>query len=524
MSWSNLQGQLINFDLRLEPINIVGLPGLQSYAFGQSDGKWLIAGGRLDGLHQRQPFASFDTSGNNKQIYVVDPILRRVWKTDISTLSITLQEQLSSTNMEFLQKGAYLYLIGGYGYHSSTASKLTFGQLTSIDVSGLIGAIISGGDIRPYFRSVSDERFAVTGGHLNMINGIFYLVGGQRFDGNYNPMGHPTYSQKYTNAIRKFSIEDDGKSLNITHFPEVTDAVQLHRRDYNAVAQILPNGEEGITAFSGVFQPNVDLPFLNCVNIDRNGYSVQQSFQQYYNHYHCAVLPLYDSKKNEMHSIFFGGIAQYYDNAGTLVQDNNVPFVKTIARITRSDNGRMAEYKMPLLMPGYLGASSEFIINDKIPHFDNHVLKLDQFTGDTVLVGYIFGGIRSDAPNIFNSSLGDGSDANSVVYAVTLIQDQSLNADDLNVQSIGNLAMQVYPNPGNGLINIRYFLSKPMRTKVMISNENGTILYQKNFRQRTRGFHDDQISLEEFGFFGPLWITIETPIENATQMLIIKQN
>ncbi len=63
-----------------------------------------------------------------------------------------------------------------------------------------------------------------------------------------------------------------------------------------------------------------------------------------------------------------------------------------------------------------------------------------------------------------------------------------------------------------------------MRTKVMISNENGTILYQKNFRQRTRGFHDDQISLEEFGFFGPLWITIETPIENATQMLIIKQN
>ncbi|MBK7883899.1 MAG: hypothetical protein IPJ81_08890 [Chitinophagaceae bacterium] len=51
--------QTTPFNISLEPITITGLGGLQSFAFGQYDGKWLIIGGRLDGLHRRQPFAAF---------------------------------------------------------------------------------------------------------------------------------------------------------------------------------------------------------------------------------------------------------------------------------------------------------------------------------------------------------------------------------------------------------------------------------------------------------------------------------
>ena len=100
------------------------------------------------------------------------------------------------------------------------------------------------------------------GGHLKKINNTFYLIGGNKFDGNYNPMGNPTYTQVYTDAIRKFNLTDNGTTITINHLPTITDATNLHRRDYNAVPQILPNGAEGITAFSGVFQPTVDLPFL----------------------------------------------------------------------------------------------------------------------------------------------------------------------------------------------------------------------------------------------------------------------
>ena len=38
-----------NYDVVLTPVNIAGLPGLHSYAFGQHNGKWLIIGGRKDG-------------------------------------------------------------------------------------------------------------------------------------------------------------------------------------------------------------------------------------------------------------------------------------------------------------------------------------------------------------------------------------------------------------------------------------------------------------------------------------------
>ncbi|MBK6445932.1 MAG: hypothetical protein IPF81_11780 [Bacteroidetes bacterium] len=62
-----------NFQLVIEEDTISGMPGLQSFVHAQVDGKWLLIGGRTDGLHQRQPFASFAVAGNNTNIYVVDP-------------------------------------------------------------------------------------------------------------------------------------------------------------------------------------------------------------------------------------------------------------------------------------------------------------------------------------------------------------------------------------------------------------------------------------------------------------------
>ena len=47
------------FQIALEPVNISGLGGIQAFAWGQYNGKWLIVGGRLDGLHQRQAFVIF---------------------------------------------------------------------------------------------------------------------------------------------------------------------------------------------------------------------------------------------------------------------------------------------------------------------------------------------------------------------------------------------------------------------------------------------------------------------------------
>jgi hypothetical protein len=288
------------------------------------------------------------------------------------------------------------------------------------------------------------------------------------------------------------------------------------------VPQILPNGAEGITAFSGVFQPTIDLPFLNCVNIDSTGYAVNNTFQQFYNHYHCAVLPLYSTSKNEMHNVFFGGIAQYYESAGVLVQDNNVPFVNTIARVTRDANGTMAEYKLPVDMPSLLGAGAEFMPIANVPQFNNEVFKLDDFTADSTLVGYIYGGISSTAANIFFTNTGTQSSASSQIFKVYVIKNSTVGIHNLNKQSNGTLKVQVFPNPNDGNFVVKFNLNKIAETKISIFSIDGKKIEERILTNLVLGENIFQRKIKNLELGGTYILTIETHYEKATQKIIIE--
>jgi hypothetical protein len=512
------------FQIAISPIAIDGLGGLQSYAWAQKEGKWLIIGGRLDGLHRRQPFAAFDVAGNNNQIIVVDVAKNKKWTAPLSVLPVAMQEQLSSTNMSFYQEGEYLYVIGGYGYSATAGDHMTYPNLCAIKIAEVIDAVENSSNYSSFFRQIHDTLFAVTGGYLNKIFDTYYLTGGQNFIGRYNPMGPnqgPGFIQEYTNAIRTFKINDNGNTIKITHLKEMIDATNLHRRDYNVIAQIMPNVQEGITAFSGVFQASVDLPYLNCVNIDSAGYTVNNSFSQYYNHYHCAHIPLYSASKNEMHNVFFGGIAQYHDSAGILVQDNEVPFVKTIARVTRNANGVMQEYKLPIEMPAYLGAGSEFIPIDNLPSYNNEVLKLDEIKGDSTLIGYIFGGINSSNANIFFTNTGTQSTASSQIFKVYLVNNKSVGIDQLNTQSTGTLHMQVYPNPSRGKLYIQFNLLSNTPVKITIQDELGKVVLDEMHTDFAQGENTFNTKIEHLNHAGSYFVTIETKTEKVTQKIIL---
>ena len=518
--------QKANFQVHLTPISVPSLCGIQSFAFAQHNGKWLLIGGRLDGLHQRQPFASFDLAGHNNQLIVVDPVTRQTWSKSISSLSSALQDHVKSTNAEFFQEGNTLYLVGGYGYSSAASDHTTFANLTAIDVSATINAVINNTSITSFFRQISDSKLQVTGGRLEKIYDTYYLVGGQKFIGRYNPMGPthgPGFIQEYTNEIRKFTISDNGTSLSINHLGEWRDTNQLHRRDYNVTPQIMPNGQEGLTAFSGVFQKNADIPFLNCVNIDSNGYVPNNTFSQYYNHYHCANIPLYSNYYSEMSTIFFGGIAQYYDNSGVLTQDNNVPFVNTIARVTRDVGGNMAEYKLPVTMPSLLGAGSEFIPVTSIPRYHNGVIKLDSLSTDTTLVGYIFGGISSTAPNIFFSNTGTQSSASNQLFEVRIIKGNTYSLPELNKQSTGTLKLVVFPNPNNGIFNIHYTLTQPSSIVIRILSSDGKIISERTVKNMPTGKHSFSEEIQEIRASGIYLVQLKTDYESTTQRIILSR-
>lgn len=477
------------YEVLLKEVSIPNLPGFHSYAFAQAEGKILLLGGRLDGLHARQPFNSFPNSQNNTNIYVIDIATESFWSSPLSSLSTNLQEQLQATNMNFHQEEDTLFIIGGYAYSASNNDHITFPFLTSVQVSGLINAIIDETSIVPYFKQIEDNTFAVTGGHLGKIDDEYLLVGGHRFDGRYNPMGNPTFTQTYTNKIQKFTINNSGTQLSFDNYSATTDAVHLHRRDYNLVPQIFSDGNEGYLISSGVFQINVDLPFLYPVEVRKDSYSPITSFSQYLSNYHSAIAAMYDNENNEMHQLFFGGMSQHYYDNETLVQDDAVPFVKTISLVTRKSDDSFHEYVLPIEMPNLEGASAEFIPNTNLEAYSNDVVKLNQIQGDTFTLGHILGGINSTSLNPFDANQTNTTSASSKIFEVQLIKkDSPIAIKEILLEK--TFDFEITPNPVSQELTLTFNLDNLVGVDYFISNTQGEMLSLKElFVKKGRNEH-----------------------------------
>ncbi|MEQ8324357.1 MAG: T9SS type A sorting domain-containing protein [Vicingaceae bacterium] len=494
------------YRISLEEVSVPNLPGLHSYAFAQYDGKWVLIGGRIDGLHARQPFNAFPANSNNTEIYVVDIQSKQVWSSSVNSLSTGLKEQLQSTNMNFFQSDSTLYIIGGYAFSVSKNDHMTFPNLTAVSVPGLIDAIMNNASITPYFEQITDTRFAVTGGQLGKIGATFYLVGGHQFDGRYNPMGHSTYTQTYSNQIRSFKINNGQGQLSISDYQSVTDAVHLHRRDYNLLPQIFPDGSKGYTMSSGVFQVTADLPYLYPIDIRASGHQPITDFNQYLSNYHCSSVSLYDSVSNAMHNLFFGGMSQYYYNNGNLIKDNQVPFVNTISRLSRSSDGSLNEYKVNTQMPGLKGSSAEFIPYHDLLDTDFDVIRMDYFEGDSIVLGHIFGGISSSMLNPFNSNQTSNTSADASIFKVTLIYDELASVSKLNGANPHRIS--VSPNPVREELQVRFDLANDADVDFMISNVSGQVVNKGSFDHCEKGSHSFMINTDSLKDAGTYILTV----------------
>jgi hypothetical protein len=496
MSTATFAQSNFDYSIALNPITINNFPGLHSFAHAQHNDKWLIIGGRKDGLHARQPFNAFPASQNNTDIYVVDINSRQFWSASVNVLPTSIKEQLQSTNMTYTQIEDTLHIIGGYAYAQSAQAYKTFDNLSTVTVSSLIDSIVNNGSITNSFKQISDSAFAITGSHLTYLKDRFYLVGGHRFDGRYNPMGGPSYTQKYSDQIRKFTVDNSGNQLSFSNYSTITDPVHLHRRDYNLLPQIFPNGEEGLMISSGVFQRNADLPYLYPVMINDSAINPITSFNQYLSNYHSANTALYDSSEKSMHSLFYGGMSQYYYQNGIRQQDNLVPFVKTISRVSRDSSGQMQEYKMAAEMPTLNGASAEFLQNLNIPHYENNVIKLGQLNNDTTVIGYIVGGIESPTLNPFSNNQTNTTSASTTIYQVLLIRNNAASLEQIDGKN--PYAVQVFPNPiADEKLNIHFQLEKVVSVDYLITNATGQIIQEGSLSNIKVGDNKQSIQIQK---------------------------
>jgi len=461
----------------------------QSYVYGQWNGKVYFFGGRTDGLHRRQPWATFNRAGFNDEMVVFDLTSKASYRSGLDISSSRIRDQLSSTNMSFCQNDNLLYVAGGYGYSSSDDDYLSFPQLLIIDLACIESCEDTDKGMDICINIVEHDAFRVAGGRLAVMDSVFYLVGGHNFQGRYNPMGPdhgPGFIQVYTMEVRRFIVESNNGIPSVTFMEPWRDEIYLHKRDYNLIPQMFPGGKKGLTAFSGVFRHNADLPFYQSVSMDESGYWHDEGFLQYLNHYHSAALGIYSDRTSSMYNLFFGGIAQFYFKGDVLIQDDDVPFVNTIGMVSRDENGIMKEFRLKDPMPALLGAGSELILMPGLPRFSNGVLNYDELDESRVFLGYIVGGIRSDAPNVFWTSEGDMSDASSTLLEVYLVRENE-EAPSLWEEVNKDYKLNVYANSENGVMYMDFRFRKKGAVTVRILDGDRKPLRIKQFNIETVG-------------------------------------
>jgi hypothetical protein len=284
-------------------------------------------------------------------------------------------------------------------------------------------------------------------------------------------MGHNTYAQSYTEEILPFTVSGTFPNLTISKLDPIVDTDELHRRDYNVTYMVDGSGYY-FNIWSGVFQKTANLPYLNAVEIRDTNLNSVLNFSQYLNHYHCPSLSLYGQDQGAMYTVFFGGIAQYYYSNGTMMQDNNVPFVNTIG-IVEKRAGAYSETKSSTTMPGLLGAGAEFFLDKEL--VQNHrILQADSIGTDTTWTGYIYGGISSPAANVFFGGMTNQSSASSTIYRVGLVRNSGLSLNEELPES--TLELLVAPNPSKELLMAQFRAVKNGTANYRVISPQGKVI------------------------------------------------
>lgn len=458
------------FEMELEDVTQDELPGLHSCAFGRWGDWWIAIGGRIGGLHGFFAVTGFPEDEANIKIRLLNPETGAELTYEVENLSGIFIDPLKATNPQYVQDSSHLYIVGGYGKDVLQNKFVTFSTLTSVDLPLLVAKMTAGQDPSPAFHQMESEHFQVCGAEMEKLGDWFYLVGGHNFSGLYSDNGVPTFTQEYTNEIRKFKITlTPNNTPQVSNYSAFENTQQLHRRDFSMAPVVRPDGSEALAVYGGVFQYTQNLPFYNPIYISESQiFTLDASFQQQFSQYTCPVLPMYNAADSSMYSVFFAGLStHYWDAAAEQVgYDDKVPFIRDITTIRRRADGSSTEFLLPQRFDELLGTNMIFMPAEDAPHYSNEVIRLHELQGRT-FVGWLYGGIRAEIPN-FTPSI-----ASKRLFKVYITPDittavHPARPDHANVS--------FSPNPFGQHLRIDVENAEQIQ-RIVLSNSEGKILF-----------------------------------------------
>ncbi len=405
----HVAGSLPSITLEAIPVNSQ-LPTLRDPVVAHDGSNWLIVSGTTGNFHQ------FENTFFISSLYVYNPSTRQLNSMSVSSITglpTAVKIQLASSNVEFLEDGDTLYIIGGF-YTPDNIHWSTLNTITSINIPDLIQAIITNNTslaLSSVNVNTSISQFQVTGGQLGKIGNDFYLTFGHNcFGDNYCSGG-----QVYTNSIYQFSTDPTLSSISIINTATHTDTDNSgwRRRDYSLIPFMLGNTQTLLAEGGPFTQGSNAVVWTNGIdfngNLQANGSFINQQANQYF----APSLSMYSASKNVSYAATFSGLSNLYWTKTGLVHDATTPYGNILDLISYNSTGTVQEYANtqpmcsghPVASCLYMGLTAAFIPVSNSNYFDSrHILQLDHLPQNTkTLVGYIYAGMLSPVREIFTS-------------------------------------------------------------------------------------------------------------------------
>jgi hypothetical protein len=415
-------------------------PNLHSFACGRLGNIIVLIGGKKNGFHSTSnigsgPFSKFTA---NDSIWYID-FENKLSKGQPIPPQYLLP--LSASNPCSYQLGNSLLYAGGFTRSdtSQTMYNYTSDLFIQFDISGLI-QYINSGNINDFNAAIQNQFHSsytqVTGGQMYATSKYIYLIGGQNYDQKYSY----SYTGKYTDAIRRFSIANNAISDTFS----LIDHKNLHRRDM-AFSYVMDSTNSEIPViFGGVFT-DAGGAFLNPVFIygtTSGNISIRvDAMQQKLNLYEAAAFPISCKDGCATLVAIIGGIAGYsFDTTHlTLVKgyptsaqtSDPLPFSNMVDQIWSFPYYKQAleTFQLPKfgpLLPSYIGSNAIFVPNQKyvldgFPNFIDGNL-ISKSNADTTTIGYLYGGIVSPAASTTTASGHVSTVANDIIYEVKIVR------------------------------------------------------------------------------------------------------
>ena len=109
-----------------------------------------------------------------------------------------------------------------------------------------------------------------------------------------------------------------------------------------------------------------------------------------------------------------------------------------------------------------------------------------------MLIGHTYGGIYSPQINPFAGNVTSSTNANSIIYEVWLVKDQSVGIRSLNGEN--PFKVSVFPNPAGSKINMNLEMPYTCSLDIMITDINGKLIYLNGYNKLPKGKNTIDIS------------------------------